>query len=528
MTKLTLDRTPFYRFHWFSDSWSGPERDEALNALRDEEASIDNYRVEVWFDSDSNRAFDVLYLRGEPLPLFEKEEDRSAFEEACRDDETEAHTICSFLCDVVDELPPNTHALILGHRGKVLWTSTDQEGDFCDVQEPYKPSIHQYQLARPFPTLLRSQLTLTGRLGRFVDKVTYRTSQWGDEKTAVFKYSHPTPWCEIQTLAQLPAHHPHMISMECIVLEELTGLGVIGFTTRFIDTPTMDRWPPSRPFKLRWLQELMGVLDELHLQYGIHHLDLTDRNLVIDPDTDKLVVIDFGLSGTHKPGGFRYDWDDLKAMVAFLYHRITLDSKYKDRLPDAAEEASLLLAWDRWVKHPDVVLDHDAVIFYDELVAWLKKRRQTPPAAPQPPPPPHQITTRRWPPSHLKDEVFDERTGLMMDLCAPGSGSRKRRQKFGRPALTWHRPPQSKVDPVRRLLATGRYADEEEAVSGRHVAIAVPDPKLGFPQPPVSAFNAAAAATASASGSRKRKRIFNDSPLVSGEVGEAFGGNTAV
>lgn len=77
---------------------------------------------------------------------------------------------------------------------------------------------------------------------------------------------------EIQILAQLPAHHPpHLISMECVVLEELTGLGVIGFTTRFIDAPTMDRWAPSRPFKLRWLRELMGVLDELHLQYGIHH-----------------------------------------------------------------------------------------------------------------------------------------------------------------------------------------------------------------------------------------------------------------
>lgn len=44
-------------------------------------------------------------------------------------------------------------------------------------------------------------------------------------------------------------------------------------------------------------------------------------------------------------------------MVAFLYHRITLDTRYEERLPDDVEEASLLLARDKWAKHPDVVLD---------------------------------------------------------------------------------------------------------------------------------------------------------------------------
>jgi len=390
------------------------------------------------------------------------------------------------LCDV-DDLPPDTFALVLNRHGKVLWTSSDQEWNYCDVQPGYKPSMHEYRLPRPFPTLLRSQLTLVGRLGRFVDKVTYPMSPWGEEdtRTAVFKYSHPTPWHEIQTLARLPAHHPHLISMECLVLEELTGLGVIGFTTRFIDAPTMDRWAPSCPFKLCWLREPRAVLDELHPQYGIHHLDLTSRNLLVDPDTDKLVVINLGLSDIHEPGGLRYDWDDLKAMIAFLYHRITLDTKYEDRLPDDAEEAPLLLTRDRWFKHPDVVLDHDAVVFYEELVAWLEKRRQPQPqpaAAPQQPPP-RQITATRCLSDHLKDEVRDETTGLMRDLCGEAGGNPSTRRAFGRPVLTWHRPPRSKTGPARRLLATGRYADEEEAVSGSHAAIAVPDPKRGFPQP---------------------------------------------
>jgi len=75
MTKLPLDRTPLYRFYWFADSWAGPDRVKALDALQEEgnASFIDNHAVDVWFDLDSNRMFDVLYLRGEPLPLFDSE-----------------------------------------------------------------------------------------------------------------------------------------------------------------------------------------------------------------------------------------------------------------------------------------------------------------------------------------------------------------------------------------------------------------------------------------------------------------------
>jgi hypothetical protein len=493
MTKL------FDRFHRVFQTIAEPERLEALNVLGNE-AYIDNHTAGLWFDADSNRTIDVLYLRGKPLPLSDSEESEEEFGEEL--DETEHLTICRLLCDVVDDLPPDTFALILNHHGEVLWTSTDQEWEsHWTVQKPYKPSVHEYQLPRPFPTLLRSQLTLVGRLGRFVDKVTYPISKWGGEKTAVFKYSNPSPWDEIQLLAHLPADHPHIVGIECLVLEELTGLGVIGFTTRFVDAPTMDRWAPSRSFKLRWLQELMGVLDELHLRYGIHHHDLADRNLIVDPDTDKLVLIDFGLSGAHTPERRFYHRDDLNATVAFLYQRITLDNKYKFDVPDDAEAAVLLLVRDRWVKHPDAELDYDAAIFYDELVAWLKKRRQ-----PQPAPqtlPPRQITYLPLPSSHLKDEIPGYIPGHPLDLC---NEDRSLRQKLGRPTLTWHRPLQSKVDPTRRLLATGRYADEEEAVSGSGAAIAVPDPKRGFPQPPVSAPDTTAAVATTTSGSRKRQR----------------------
>lgn len=498
MATLPLDSPVFRRFHSVASSFPGDRIDALRSMEKWEDVDAGCCVADVWFDSDSNRVYDVMYVRGEPLPSLDDEEDESDFFD--NQDEEETLAIRALLCDVVDDLPHGTFAFTLTHCGEVLWTSSDPKwnGQY-DVQQGYKPSLHQYHLPRPLPTLLRSQLTLVDRLYRFVDKVTYPPSPWDQQgKTAVFKYPNPymIVWREIQTLARLPAHHPHMIGIDCIILEELTGLGVIGFTTRFIDAPTMDRWPPSRPFKLRYLQELMGVLDELHLQYGVHHRDLADRNLMVDPDTDKLVVIDFGLAAPPNHGGYHSEWNDFKAMVAFLHHRITWGVKYDgESLPDDDEEASLLLSRERWVKHPDVVLDHGADVFYDELVAWTKKRgrwHEIQPAQPAPasqlpppptPPPPFQIHTPFWPTDHLiqlKDEVCLDDSGFINDLCQETGQCRR---SFGRPALTWHRPPSSKVDPTRRLLATGRYADEEEAVSGK--AIAVPDPKLGFPQPPV-------------------------------------------
>ncbi len=53
------------------------------------------------------------------------------------------------------------------------------------------------------------------------------------------------------------------------------------------------------------------------------------------------------------------------------------------------------------------------------------------------------------------------------------------RSQYSRTNIDWRRPAKEKTDKSRRLLATGRYEDEEERVP-RFVA---PDPERGFPQP---------------------------------------------
>lgn len=129
---------------------------------------------------------------------------------------------------------------------------------------------------------------------------------------------------------------------------------------------------------------------------------------------------------------------------------------------------------ERWVKHPQVQLDDDVSVFYDELMAWVQTRRGHSPLA-------HHTQAPRYievpiPPTPPRDEMKRNRGANLAGVVTRCQS----RLEAGRPVLTWQRPPKAKVDKSRRLLATGRYADEKIET----VPIPVRDPTRGFPQPP--------------------------------------------
>ena len=84
-------------------------------------------------------------------------------------------------------------------NAKILWTSTDSKWDLTTGIHISVASLRctSTNLYDHLPMLLRSQLTVVGRLGRLVDKATYTISPWGVEKMVVSKYSDPSPWTEI-------------------------------------------------------------------------------------------------------------------------------------------------------------------------------------------------------------------------------------------------------------------------------------------------------------------------------------------
>jgi hypothetical protein len=136
----------------------------------------------------------------------------------------------------------------------------------------------------------------------------------------------------------------------------------------------------------------------------------------------------------------------------------------------------------KWAKHPDVELDSDVADFYFELMAWVRRRRAAKP-----------MTHYTEAPKHLDwpDIEYDERA---MDYL------HGQRYSDELPYLDWRRPAKHQVDPNRRLLGTGRYADEEEP------AYIIPPQK---PQPapaPAPSFSPDTAATAAPTTAAKPTR----------------------
>ncbi|CAG8285577.1 unnamed protein product [Penicillium nalgiovense] len=49
----------------------------------------------------------------------------------------------------------------------------------------------------------------------------------------------------------------------------------------------------TTPFRFEWLQQLTQLVDFLNLELGIIHQDIAPRNLLVDPETDKIILFDF-------------------------------------------------------------------------------------------------------------------------------------------------------------------------------------------------------------------------------------------
>lgn len=138
----------------------------------------------------------------------------------------------------------------------------------------YYPPLAEYQLPTgSVKTVLRSEITELERLSVHVDLVSYP----GVEK-GVFKYSHHHKgygpmWQQIHIHARLPKH-PNILPLECLVLEEVSGTRVVGFTAPFIAGNDLDT-NKDRLFKLKHLRQLMQVNGPLLVLPTAAHRKLT-------------------------------------------------------------------------------------------------------------------------------------------------------------------------------------------------------------------------------------------------------------
>ncbi|KAH6957297.1 hypothetical protein DER45DRAFT_485935 [Fusarium avenaceum] len=355
----------------------------------------------------------------------------------------------------VDNLEPDVFEIRVSSHGDLISASTNPEDD--NTRCPFYAPLEAISKAEDIQAIPRSRLEELDRLGPLVDLVTDLQSFKSGEKL-VFKYYSiyqrmSFVWNEMNLWMRLPKQHPNIVSFDKIVVDELEGR-CIGFTTKYIAGGTLDE-NKSRVFKIKWLHQLIAVIDELNLNLGIAHQDVALRNLVIDDLTDYLMIFDFNFSARIGDLRFSQARNDVDGVVFTMYELITRHDKLRS-VEHEKQNVSDIEGID-WIKHPDVQLDHPVAEFRRVLDQWSAERRKDAnrintykdapkyidwPEIPQPPP---------------SEVVINYTTGLVIKSYGLWSMERRNLLEQEKTVLNWQRPAQTKLKPGERILETGEY-----------------------------------------------------------------------
>ncbi len=209
--------------------------------------------AERWvYDHDQRQWITVTM----PGPVADPEEDCEAFEEEWEGSSERAKQL---VAEHIDNAPEGVIGIQVDEAGKVTFVD---KVDYDHNMATYYPTWEEFQLPKDgdkaAETVLRSELTELDRLSWHVDAVSYA----GTER-CVLKYSHDYKgfgaiWQEINIHARLPRNHPNILPLDRLVLEELSGTRVVGFTVPYVEGSDLDT-NKSRPFKLKHLKQLMQV-----------------------------------------------------------------------------------------------------------------------------------------------------------------------------------------------------------------------------------------------------------------------------
>ncbi|KAG6027992.1 hypothetical protein E4U41_000794 [Claviceps citrina] len=383
----------------------------------------------TWYitDFDQRRCFSVTYAP--PVPPGDDDDAAAYTEELC----------IAQLKKHVDELGEGVYRISFSEPDGPITISTDLIDDVT-LYVNY-PSMAELKVPFPLKTVYLQNLTELDRLCVQVDLVSYQmpphVGKTSPKKTVVFKYWFFTNnmfrgWNEINIWSRLPCDHPHIVPLDSIVLDKISG-GIVGITTPFISGGTLHETnATTRPFRLQWLHQLLSVVDDLNYQYGVVHQDLAARNLLID-EHDNLRVFDFNHSRI-------YEWslpgrDDVTGVIYTLYEIITLDTHFRE-VPLEQQDVQALLQME-WVKHPDVQLDSDVKTFLDVLDVWLTKRKSRKVEA--------QDTWIDWdatpnPPPGISTFDISYKSDTEKKMGNPWVVSRRTLVESGKPFWNWERP----------------------------------------------------------------------------------------
>ena len=276
----------------------------------------------------------------------------------------------AIMAQFADDLSPEVRAITVDD-GLLAGVSTDPEEDDTTFVA-YLPISIIGSLAN-CSKIQYSDLQELDRLGPGVDLSSYE-DEFGVPHKVAFKFNPfnkprrlQMAWDELNILNSLPPH-PNIVPFDRIVLEDVESR-VIGFTTKFISGGTLDN--TNIPFRFEWLQQLTQLVDFLNLELGIMHQDIAPRNLLIDSDTDKILLFDFNWAACGKTRLLE-GRDDVTAVVFALYELITNDTQFAN-IPHWNRTMHMVQSISEWTCKRE--LDSDVSRFRNFLNDWVATRK---------------------------------------------------------------------------------------------------------------------------------------------------------
>ncbi|KAH8129127.1 hypothetical protein FP744_10005103 [Trichoderma asperellum] len=338
----------------------------------------------------------------------------------------------------INSLPLDSYKIYVSETGDLLQVSTDPKHNaWISI---IRPEVEDLQLQKPLSieTVKRTELCEISRLGRGLDLVSYGTRE---ERRVVFKYvlilqGSDRFWTELNVWIRL-SHHPNIVPIDKIVLDEIYGR-IVGFTTPYIPGGSLED-NPSRGFKLKWLKQLIQVVDDLNLKHGIVHDNIMARHLLIDPEMDDLLLINFNLA-RRIAGPVRFSFDisgqEMALVILTVYSIITGDKSFQhthdaEKISNAATVTEL----EEWVPAPGMALDHPVSVYRSVLEEWTRRRRAIHTEARE---------CIDWPKLPYKPPVWKrDESGASYAVGGTYDRSRFQERETARPVIDWERPPES-------------------------------------------------------------------------------------
>jgi serine/threonine protein kinase len=288
----------------------------------------------------------------------------------------EGEEICRALLPIVDDLEPNITKVTLSAAGEVRSTSTSPEDDCTPIVD--YPLFTEKEVGEDsFDCVQRSRLEEIDRLYICVDLVSLKAPNNASTLMA-FKYTIlqgqlERLWKEAFLVKRLQSCR-YVVPFHNFIINDAQPL-FLGFTTSFI--PGGCLLETHQPFRKDWLQQLMDFVDDLNLSYGIVHQDIAPRNLFVEPSTNNLVVIDFGLATYIGSEHEHQQRNDVNGVIYTLYEILTHDEHFRDGVQPDDYHIEDVTSMEEWPLQIDLEPGLDVQTLRLMVMKWVEIRQES-------------------------------------------------------------------------------------------------------------------------------------------------------